>query len=105
MEIKKTVSGTSWELMFFGRLDGALANQMEVEVLAAIRAGATEIYINLSQTEWICSAGIRVLLQYYRQMKSKGGKLLVTRPSPSVDSILDMTGYRNLIVEGAQPPA
>lgn len=103
MEINKNTSGQNWELMLSGRIDGAQANQLELEVLAAIRAGAREIFINLSQAEWICSAGLRVVLQYHRQMKSQGGKLLVTRPSPEVDAILEMTGFRDQIVEGAQP--
>jgi anti-anti-sigma factor len=100
MEITKTIERDNWELMVPGRIDGAAANQLELEVLAAIRAGAREIFINLSQAEWICSAGIRVLLQYYRQMKTSGKTLLVTRPSPCISEILDMTGFKDVIVEG-----
>jgi anti-sigma B factor antagonist len=100
MEITKTIERDNWELMVPGRIDGATANQLELEVLAAIRAGAKEIFINLSQAEWICSAGIRVLLQYYRQMKTSGKTLLVTRPSPGISEILDMTGFKDVIVEG-----
>jgi anti-sigma B factor antagonist len=105
MDIQKNVAGKNWELLVPGRIDGAAANQLEVEILAAIRAGAQEVFVNLSQAQWICSAGIRVLLQYYRQMKGKGGVLLVTRPSPEIDSILEMTGFRAQIVEGAAPAA
>ncbi len=103
MEITKTVSGESWELMAPGRIDGDMAHSLEIEVLAAIKAGAKEIFVNLSQAEWICSAGIRVLLQYYRQMKNSGKVLRVTRPSPGVESILDMTGFKEAIVESVAP--
>jgi anti-anti-sigma factor len=103
MAITKITSGDSWEMSVTGRIDGATANELEVEILAASRAGAREIFINLSQAEWICSAGIRVLLQYFRQMKGNGKKLLVTRPSPEIASILEMTGFKNLIVEGSPP--
>jgi len=102
MEITKNIHGDNWELMVPGRIDGAAANQLEVEVLAAIKAGAKEIFINLSQSEWICSAGIRVLLQYHRQMKNSGKVLLVTRPSPVISEILEMTGFRDVIVEGGK---
>jgi hypothetical protein len=44
-----------------------MANQLEIEILVAIKAGAKEIFVNLSQAERICSAGLRVVLQYYRQ--------------------------------------
>lgn len=103
MEINKDSSATNRELMLSGRIDGAQANQLEFEVLAAIRAGAKEIFINLFRAEWICSAGLQVVLQYQRQMKNQGGRLLVTRPSPEVGAIMEMTGSRDQIVEGAQP--
>ena len=102
MEITKITKGDNWELTVPGRIDGMTANQLEIEILAAIKAGAKEIFINLSQAEWICSAGLRVLLQYYRQMKSKGKVLLVTRPSPGISEILAMTAFKDEIVEGGQ---
>jgi anti-sigma B factor antagonist len=103
MAITTTTSADSWEITVPGRIDGELANRLEVEVLAAVKAGAKEIFINLSQADWICSAGIRVILQYYRQMKNSQKVLLVTRPSPSIDSILEMTGFKDLIVESNKP--
>ena len=102
MNITKNSTGDRWELTLAGRIDGAAANQLEVEVLAVIKTGAKEVYVNLSQAEWICSAGIRVLLQYYRQMKAAGKTLLVTRPSPGVTEILEMTGFMDVIVEGGR---
>ena len=99
MEITKNQTGDSCELMVAGRIDGPAANDLEVEVLALVRGGTKEIYVNLSQAMTLCSAGIRVILQYYRQMKNTGGKLLVTRPSAEVDEILEMTGFKDQIVE------
>lgn len=102
MNITKNTTGDSWELTVPGRIDGMVANQLEIEVLAAVKAGAKEIFINLSQAEWICSAGIRVLLQHYRQMKNNGKVLRVTRPSPGINEILEVTGFKDVIVEGGQ---
>ena len=97
MEIGKTISGDDWELTVPGRIDGTAANLLEVEVLAAIKQGAKAIYVNLAQATFLCSACIRVLLQYHRQMKGKGSKLLVTRPSPDVAAALEMTGFPELV--------
>ena len=102
MPIQQNVSGTCHELLVSGRVDGAAANEMELQVLEAIKAGATEIYINLAGADFLCSAGIRVILQYWRQMKGQGKKLLVTRPSPAIEQILDMTGFKEAVVEGSQ---
>ena len=97
MEIEKKITGDSWELLMTGRVDGAAANQLEVEVLAAIRAGAKAIYVNLANATFLCSAGIRVLLQYHRQMKGKGLVFLATRPSADVAATLEMTGFPELV--------
>lgn len=97
MEIQKRITGDSWEFLLTGRVDGMAANQLEVEILAAIRQNAKSIYVNLAQATFLCSAGIRVLLQYHRQMKGKGGLLLATRPSPEVASTLTMTGFPELV--------
>jgi anti-sigma B factor antagonist len=97
MEIAKKISGESLELMLPGRVDGAAANQLEVEVLAAMKQGYKTIYVNLAEATFLCSAGIRVLLQYHRQMKGKGLKLLVSRMSPEVAAALEMTGFPELI--------
>ncbi len=102
MGITKITKGDNWEMMVSGRIDGAMANQLEVEILASIKAGAKEIFINLSQAEWMCSAAIRVILQYYRQMKNNGKVLVVTRPSGAILEILEMTGFKDVIVERSQ---
>jgi len=97
MEIQKRITGDIWELLLPGRVDGAAANQLEVEVLAAMKQAAKTIYVNLAEATFLCSAGIRVLLQYHRQMKTKGLTLLVTRPSADVASALAMTGFPELV--------
>jgi anti-anti-sigma factor len=99
MEIRNTITGDAHELMVSGRIDGEGANKLEEEVLKAMRAGAKSIYVNLSGATFLCSSGLRVLLQYWRQMKNSQRSLLATRPSPEVDAVLGTSGFRELIVE------
>ena len=82
-----------------GRIDGTAANEMELEIIRVMKTGAQEIFINLAEAEFICSAGIRVIMQYWRSMKGAGKTLLVTRPSPAIDQILELTGFKDSIVE------
>ena len=97
MEIQKRIVGDCWEFMLTGRVDGTVAHQLEVEVLAAMKQNAKTVYVNLAQATFLCSAGIRVLLQYYRHMKNKGLVLLATRPSAEVAAALEMTGFPQLV--------
>src|SRR5437762_2797387 len=98
MALRKTITGDCHELLVSGRIDAAGANELELEVLATIRGGANPIYVNLSEATFLCSAGIRVLMQYWRQMKNSQRTLLVTRPAPEVESVLETTGFKDLIV-------
>ena len=95
--MQKSQSGDSVELMPTGRIDGAAANELEVEALAALRDGVKAVYVNLSQATFLCSAALRVLLQYHRQFKKDGRTFLVTRPSPEVASAIEMTGFAGLV--------
>jgi anti-anti-sigma factor len=99
MSITKQANGEECEFLLPARVDGPTANQLEVEVLAAMRGGFKRILINLAASNFLCSAGIRVILQYHRQMKAKGGSLLVSRTSPEIDEVLELTGFREQIVE------
>ncbi len=99
MEIRNVVTGDSCEMLVSGRVDGAGANQLELELIKVIRSGARNIYINLSGANFLCSAGLRVLLQYWRQMKNSQRLLLATRPSPEVDAVLATSGFREALLE------
>ena len=99
MEIRKIPTGETQQLFISGRIDGAGANQLEEEILTTMRTGAKTILVNLSEATFLCSAGLRVLLQYWRQMKNSQRVLLATRPSPEVDAVLAATGFKEQIVE------
>ena len=103
MPITKKPSGDSVELFVAGRIDGSLANDLEVALLETMRSGTKTIYVNLAEATFLCSAGLRVLLQHWRQMKNAGKTFWVSNPSSEVDSVLTMTGFRAQMVEGAQP--
>ena len=102
MPINTKRSGDDMELFLAARVDGAMANELEIAVLEAIRCGTKTLYINMAEATFLCSAGLRVLLQYWRQMKGAGKQLIVTNPSPEVNSVLVMTGFREQMVEGGQ---
>jgi anti-anti-sigma factor len=88
--------------MVSGRVDGQLANELEIIILAAMKEGATAIAVNMAEANFLCSAGIRVLLQYARQMKNQGKSLVVSSPSAEVNSVLQSTGFAQMILEKPQ---
>ncbi len=99
MNIQKVVNGNTYELLVAGRVDGEGANQLEEQILQAIHADAQTIYVNLQRATFLCSAGLRVLMQYWRQMKSQQKLLQATRPSPETDVVLAASGFHEMLVE------
>lgn len=97
MPIQRKVEGDSLELLVSGRIDGAVANDLEVEILNGMRSEMSNIYVNLAEADFLCSAGIRVLLQYYRLMKKQKKAFRVCRPSGAVKATLEMTGFMDLV--------
>lgn len=97
MEIEKLTTNDEVEFLVPGRIDGEAANQLEIEVIAAMKGGAKAIYVNLAEATFLCSAAIRVLLQYHRKMNSQGGLLQVSHAAPQVMAALELTGYPEII--------
>lgn len=99
MPIRTQHNGPDYELVISGRLDGALANELEEKLISVIKEGATRVAVNMAEVNFLCSAGIRALLQYARQMKNSGKSLVVASPSPEVLSVLETTGFAEMILE------
>ena len=99
MSISRQVNKDECEFLLPKRVDGVVANQLEIDVINAINEGFPRILVNLAEAEFLCSAGIRVILQYHRKMKGLGKSLLVSRTSPEIDQILELTGFRSQIIE------
>ena len=98
MHISKTNAGDTHELIVSGRVDGEGANQLEIALLATIAAGAKTIYVDLGEATFLCSAGLRTLLQYWRQMNNKQRTLQVTSPSAEVATVLATSGFKDMLV-------
>ena len=99
MPLQKQIVRDECELLVTGRVDGAAANELEVEVLALAKTPIQSVYLNLANANFLWSAALRVILQSHRQWHAKGRRFVISRTSPEVDQILELTGMRELIVE------
>jgi len=99
MNIQEVAQGDVHELVVSGRVDGDGANQLEVALLKTIAAGAKHITVEMSEATFLCSAGLRALLQYWRQMQNKGGSLQVSNPSPEASTLLNTSGFKEMLIQ------
>jgi len=100
LEISKTRRSNALELTVSGRIDAYWAQQLAGAIDEEVHAGSYSIILDLAGVSFMSSAGIRVLVQYYKQLKSLNGSLFVASPSESVRKVLAMAGLDQLIAQG-----
>ena len=107
MEITRVDQGGCPELLVVGRMDGYWSRHLEEAIDELMREGIHSVRVNLSKTEYISSAGIRVLMHALKQLSTVGGTLLVIDPSPAVQKVLDLAGLKKLLCApaGQESPA
>jgi anti-anti-sigma factor len=81
-----------------GRVDSYRATQLHETMEEVLSSGVDQVRIDLSEVAFLSSAGVRVLMQSYRQVKGLRGSFGVLNPSPNVVQTLDLMGTRHLLV-------
>jgi anti-anti-sigma factor len=98
MQITKIQHGEFVEVRITGRLDGYWAEHLTTGLADVVRDGGHRIRVNLSEVSFLSSAGIRVLLQFFKQLRAINGSLAVCNPSDHVSEVLDLAGLRDMLV-------
>lgn len=105
MEVTKLPGGDHLEMRVKGRLDGYWADHLAVALEQAIREGAHRIRLNLADVAYMSSAGIGVLVKFYKQLREIQGSLVVSPVSPPVKRVLEMANLALLLSAEAAPAA
>lgn len=97
MTIVKTVNEDNITLNISGRLDCTTSDQLSAELESIFLSGACNLHFNLKDLDYISSSGLRVLIVTQKKVKSLGTKLELSGVNDSVKSVLDMTGFSNIL--------
>ncbi|MBR5037629.1 MAG: STAS domain-containing protein [Prevotella sp.] len=79
-----------------GWIDTAVATQFLEDLKPLMNNADKSIELNCAQLEYICSLGLRGLLQLKKESAAKGGRLVLTHVEGEVLKILTMTGFIKL---------
>lgn len=80
-----------------GRLDAATAPALDQLLAAQISEGATRIVIDLADTEYVSSAGLRSVLLCARSLGARGGKVGICGAGGLVAEVLSISGFTDLM--------
>ena len=99
MEVTRTVKGDLVELAVDGRLDGYWADHLDSAIGDAVRGGYRRVRLDLAKVTFLSSAGIAVMMKYYKQLTRIDGSLRVLNPAPTVQTVLDITRLSSLLIK------
>jgi anti-anti-sigma factor len=103
MQITRRFTGKVVELKIKGRLDGYWSDHIATAVEQEIRQGAHDIQLDLSQVPFLSSAGIGVLIRFYRELKSIQGSFAISNCSPNVLKVLQLSKLEDVLVAKTLP--
>ena len=92
MEVIRQKEGKALTVTLKGRLNANTAPLLEKELFPDLD-DVYDLRFDFSQLEYLSSAGLRLLLIWFKAMVDKGGSLRVLHPRPEVMEILEMTGF------------
>ena len=95
MTIEKKLDGTALTIALGGRLDTVTAPDLERTIKDEL-PNITQLTLDLSELEYISSAGLRVLLSATKTMSKKDG-MKVTHVNEIVMEVFDVTGFSDIL--------
>ena len=96
LEISNTVNGDVNEVKLVGRLDVKAARDAE-DAFAEAAASAKNVVLDMSELDYIASAGLRALKRLRGAVRDNGGTLTLRGVQDDVMEVFEMTGFAAML--------
>jgi anti-anti-sigma factor len=90
-----TINGTT-TIVLVRRFDSENVPTIENESKTVIEEHPAGVIFDFSRTEYIASAGLRVLLSTTRTIMKAGGKVALSSLSPQVKQVFEIAGFTKI---------
>ena len=95
MDINVVQEGNKATISLNGKLSVATSPDLEAAI-NDLPADTNEFVIDLTNLEYISSAGLRVLVSTEKTAGQRGGSMLLLHPNDEVSEVFDMTGLADV---------
>ncbi len=96
MDIEVKTVGDVQIIVLMKRFDAYTAGAVEAKLNKLIAEGARKVVCDFSQTEYLASAGLRVLITATRNLQKISGKLVLCGIKPYVLEVFDISGLKRI---------
>jgi anti-anti-sigma factor len=80
-----------------GRLDTNTSPEAETAIVEAIENGEQNVIMDYSSTEYISSAGLRVVLKTAKLLRPKGGVVVVCNSNEQITEVFEISGFSGMV--------
>lgn len=94
MNVDINTNGNIVIISIEGSIDSKTAGELQSQIMGKV-SESDNVLLNLTEVDFVSSAGLRVLLMIYRQIKSKNGKVILVGVSQEITDVMSMTGFIN----------
>ena len=96
MDVEVKTVGNAKIVVLMKRFDAYTAGPVEAALNKIIAEGSKKVVIDFSQTEYLASAGLRVLITGIRNLQRAGGTLVLCGIKPYVLEVFDISGLKKI---------
>lgn len=75
-----------------GRIDSSTAADFDQEVMGLVESGHKNLLVDMSDVDFLSSAGLRTLVSARKALQESGGQIKLAQPSERVVDTLDIAG-------------
>ena len=89
--------GGALVVKLYGEIDQHCVSEIrdDIDRQIAIR-NINSLIVDLGGVEFMDSSEIGMIMGRYKNMVSRGGKMMLVRPQPQVDKVLELSGIKKL---------
>src|SRR6266704_3088151 len=89
---EETLEGDRHVIAVRGEIDLFTAPDLKATVLGAIDAGHTRIVVDLTQTSFLDSTALGVLIGAVKRLRARDGVLTIVNTDPNIAKTFEITG-------------
>ncbi len=96
MNLDQDIQGDVTILRPWGRLDSTTSPQLETAVIERIDTGCTRLVFDLAETEYVSSAGLRVILMAAKRLQGRQHRVVLAGLRDNVRDVFEVSGFLGL---------
>lgn len=97
MDIKTTYQDQTAVVAVTGSIDALTSGEVSAHLGAQIEGGYRLLLLDLSEVEYMSSAGLRAIMEGLKASRQVGGDLRLAAAQPGVDKVLRMAGFPSIM--------